>query len=35
MHDGKFGLGIGDDPVVTSGDQLLLAVPVSGKPARE
>lgn len=25
VHDGKFSLGIGDDPVVASGDRLLIA----------
>lgn len=27
VHDGEFTLGIGDDPVVASGDRLLLAEP--------
>jgi voltage-gated potassium channel len=31
VHDGGLLLGIGDDPVVTSGDRLLIAEPVSGR----
>jgi voltage-gated potassium channel len=27
VHDGRFALGIGDDPVVAAGDQLLIAEP--------
>jgi voltage-gated potassium channel len=27
VHEGKFSLGIGDDPVVASGDRLLIAEP--------
>ena len=30
VHDGAFRLGIGDDPVVTAGDSLLLAEPLTG-----
>jgi len=29
VHEGKFKLGIGDDPVVAAGDSLLFAVPQS------
>jgi voltage-gated potassium channel len=29
IHDGKFSLGIGDDPVIADGDSLLLAAPAS------
>ena len=25
VHDGRFTLGIGDDPVVAAGDRLLIA----------
>jgi voltage-gated potassium channel len=40
VHDGRFDLGIGDDPVVASGDRLLLAQhvhrhPVPGTPRRQ
>lgn len=28
VHDGKFMLGIGEDPIVAAGDQLLLAEPL-------
>ena len=30
VHEGRLALGIGEDPVVTSGDRLLIAEPVSG-----
>jgi len=33
VHDGKFVLGVGDDPAVSAGDRLLIAVPVSGHDA--
>jgi voltage-gated potassium channel len=31
VHDGRFALGIGEDPVVGSGDRLLLAEPARGE----
>ena len=31
VHDGRFVLGIGEDPVIAAGDQLLVAEPVAGK----
>jgi hypothetical protein len=33
VHEGRLALGIGEDPVVTSGDQLLIAEPVTGRRA--
>lgn len=30
IHDSEFTLGVGDDPVVSVGDRLLIAEPVSG-----
>ena len=34
IHDGKFMLGVGDDPVVQPGDRLLVAVAEhAGRPA--
>ena len=35
VHDGKFALGIGEDPVVSSGDHLLIAEPCHPRPAAE
>jgi voltage-gated potassium channel len=32
VHDGQFELGIGDDPVVSSGDRLLIAQPCHPQP---
>jgi voltage-gated potassium channel len=32
VHDGTFELGIGDDPVVSSGDHLLIAEPCPPRP---
>ncbi len=36
VHDGRFALGIGDDPVIQAGDRLLVAVaePAGGPAAR-
>jgi voltage-gated potassium channel len=34
IQNGKFQLGIGDDPVVGSGDRLLIAQPARSDPAR-
>jgi voltage-gated potassium channel len=30
VHDGKFILGVGEDPVVAAGDRLLMAIPDQG-----
>jgi voltage-gated potassium channel len=35
VHDGRFALGIGEDPVVRSGDHLLIAEPARGRTAAE
>jgi voltage-gated potassium channel len=32
VHDGTFALGIGEDPVVSAGDQLLIAEPCRPRP---
>jgi voltage-gated potassium channel len=32
VHDGRFALGIGEDPVVSSGDHLLIAQPCHPRP---
>jgi voltage-gated potassium channel len=32
VHDGRFALGIGEDPVVSSGDHLLIAEPARARP---
>jgi hypothetical protein len=32
VHDGRFALGIGEDPVVSSGDHLLIAQPCPPRP---
>jgi voltage-gated potassium channel len=32
VHDGRFALGIGEDPVVRSGDHLLIAEPCRPRP---
>jgi voltage-gated potassium channel len=34
VHDGRFLLGVDDDPVVSSGDRLLIAQPAPRKPVR-
>jgi Ion channel len=34
VHDGRFLLGVDDDPVVSSGDRLLIAQPAARKPVR-
>jgi voltage-gated potassium channel len=34
VHDGRFHLGIGEDPVIASGDRLLLAQNVRGRAVR-
>jgi voltage-gated potassium channel len=35
VHDGRFVLGIGEDPVVASGDHLLIAEPARKESARK
>jgi voltage-gated potassium channel len=34
VHDGKFSLGVGEDPVISAGDRLLIAEQNSRAPAR-